>query len=131
MPILHCRCMGLHGADVERCSPEHPSGEAPGVILGSLKRDWLQIDVAAIGDAPVARLSVLGWESLYNSNPRKTATQLVLDLDCHQMLETAQLTCCCQMLATVAAKHSIVGYSRSRSLNLNVVANMFCLFRVK
>ena len=51
MPILHCRCgvfnsVGLHGADVRGCS-----GEAPGVIRGSLRHGWLQTGVAVSGDA--------------------------------------------------------------------------------
>ena len=38
--------MELHGADVAECS-----GEAQGVVLGSLKRGWVQAGVVASGDA--------------------------------------------------------------------------------
>ena len=38
--------MGLYGVDTEGCS-----GEAPGVVLGSLRRGWLQTDLAASGHA--------------------------------------------------------------------------------
>ena len=36
--------MELYGADIDGCS-----GEAPGVIRGSPRQGWLQIDVAASG----------------------------------------------------------------------------------
>ena len=43
MPILYCRCGGFNDVGLY--------GEAPGVGRGSPRRGWLQIDVAASGDA--------------------------------------------------------------------------------
>ena len=111
MPNLHCRCggfnyMGFHGADIEGCS-----GEAPVVILGSLERGWLQIDVVVSGMLSLVHW-YLSWVGNYSitlihegwltrSRERSgtfvqldgAATQLVFDLDCHSCR-------CCQMLAT-------------------------------
>ena len=52
--------------------------------------------------------------------PDGTPTRLLIDLDCHQVLETAQLARRCQILATAATKHGVAAYSRSRRLSLNV-----------
>ena len=49
-----------------------------------------------------------------------TATQLVLDLDCHQMVATAYLVRRYKIIAIAAARHSVAGHSRSLHLNLSV-----------
>ena len=61
--------MGLHGADARGCS-----GETRGVVRGSPRRGWLQIDVVVSGDALwCTDVRPRVGESIYISNPRRMA----------------------------------------------------------
>ena len=70
MPFLHCRCGGFNGMG-------RMLKDVPGKLRVS---SWVHWNVAGCRQASwragmlyIARLSVLGWESLYNSNPRMMA----------------------------------------------------------